>query len=70
MYHTKNNPHVPNALGYHIIAHKLLDGIIQANERAFFDGEQWDASVATMERPSYELKSLKENEVIDGIKCH
>jgi hypothetical protein len=70
IYRTKHNPYVANPLGYQIMAHDFLNGMIQANERGFFDGDQWDASVTNTERPSYELKPLKDNEVTDGIKCH
>lgn len=64
------NPYVPDPKGYHIIAHDFLNGMIQANEQGFFDGNQWAASSAEPERPSYELKPLKDNKVTNGIKCH
>lgn len=70
IFRSKQNPHVADPRGYQIIAHDFLNGMIQANDRGFFNGAQWDASVMNIKRPSYELKALKDNEVTDGIKCH
>jgi hypothetical protein len=64
-----NNPYVANPEGYHRIAHDLLNGLIQANERGFFDGDLWDAKVSNDGSPSYELLPLKDNQVTNGIKC-
>ncbi|KAJ4375391.1 hypothetical protein N0V83_002478 [Neocucurbitaria cava] len=69
-FRLKLNPYVPNPEGYHRIAYDFLNGLIQANERGFFDGDEWNANAANVERPSYELQPLHDNEVTNGIKCH
>lgn len=69
-FRQQKNPFVPNPPGYQRIAHDFLNAMIQANERSFFDGSQWDGLITSIERPSYELKPLKDNEVTNGVKCH
>jgi hypothetical protein len=69
-YRLKTNPYVSDREGYHRIAHDFLDGLVQANERGFFDGEEWDPKASNIERSNYGLLPLKENQVTDGIKCY
>ncbi|KAF2871847.1 hypothetical protein BDV95DRAFT_606418 [Massariosphaeria phaeospora] len=65
----EHNPWIADSEGYHRIAYDVLSGLVQANERKFFDGDDWKADNID-ETPGYELKPLKDKEVTNGIKCH
>lgn len=65
----KNNPYVPNKEGYQRIAFDFLNGFLQANERGFFNGDEWTTAAEIADTP-YNLKLLVDNEATDGVKCH
>ncbi|KAF2680365.1 hypothetical protein K458DRAFT_434464 [Lentithecium fluviatile CBS 122367] len=55
--HIKQNLYIPNKEGYQRMAYDWLAGLVQANERGFFDGDRW--TMQTLE----DLQNTKEEEL-------
>jgi lysophospholipase L1-like esterase len=56
--HIDNNIYIPNAHGYRRMAFDWLSGLVQANERHFFDGDRWKMEIPPF--ASYDLDEIDE----------
>ncbi|KAF2116046.1 hypothetical protein BDV96DRAFT_573243, partial [Lophiotrema nucula] len=63
--HINQNIYIPNARGYRRMAYDWLSGLVQANQRGFFDGDSWKSEIAPFS--SYDLEEV--DDTVDGHIC-